>query len=158
NGLLGDDQIHVHCNHMDDDEWQALSRAGARISISPETELNMGMGDPVLRECRQHELKPTLSCDIVALCSGDMFTQMRLALAFARFADNAEVVSQNEMPDRLTYSARDALEWATINGAEALGFGDRLGSLTPGKQADLLIIGGSDSFAQHPRADAAGAV
>ena len=157
-GLLGDDQVHVHCNHMDDDEWRALADAGAKISISPETELNMGMGSPVLAECRRYGLKPTLSCDIVALCSGDLFTQMRLALAYARFVDNAEAVAEDQLPERLTYTARDALEWATINGAEALGWGDRIGSVTPGKQADLLVLGGSQSFTQHPRADAAGTV
>jgi cytosine/adenosine deaminase-related metal-dependent hydrolase len=156
-GLLGDDQVHVHCNQMDDDEWRALAAADAKISVSPETELNMGMGNPVIGECRQYGLKPTLSCDIVALNSGDLFTPMRLALAHARSVDNAVALDGGEMPERLTYRARDALDWATINGAEALGCADRIGSITPGKQADVIVLGGS-AFNQHPRADAVGTV
>ena len=45
--LLRDDQVHVHCNTLDDTEWRMLAAAGAKVSISPETELNMGMGRPV---------------------------------------------------------------------------------------------------------------
>ena len=156
-GLLGPEQIHVHCNTLSDDDWHLLARAGAKVSISPETELNMGMGRLALGKCRAFGIRPTLSCDIVSLNSGDLFSQMRLALAYQRFADNDPINQRGAMPQTLTCSARDALRWATCNGADACGLELQIGSLRPGKSADIIVVGG-DSFAGHPRHDAAGSV
>jgi cytosine/adenosine deaminase-related metal-dependent hydrolase len=156
-GLLGADQVHVHCNTLDDADWRSLAQAGAKVSISPETELNMGMGRPVFGKCREFGIAPTLSCDIISLNSGDLFTQMRLGLASQRFADNDPINRSGAMPTSLTYSARDALRWATINGADACGLASSIGSLRPGKQADVILLGG-DSFALRPRHDTAGSV
>jgi len=156
--LLGPDQVHVHCNTLDADDWRSLARAGAKVSISPETELNMGMGRLAIGTCRAHGIAPTLSCDIVSLNSGDLFTQMRLALAYQRFADNDLVNQAGRMPSTLTCTARDALAWATINGAEACGLASEIGSLRPGKLADVVVLGGGDSFAFRPRHDPAASV
>ena len=156
-GLLGADQVHVHCNTLDDADWRVLAEAGARVSISPETELNMGMGRLAFGKCREFGIKPTLSCDIVSLNSGDLFTQMRLALAYQRFVDNDVVNQSGAMPRTLTCTARDAVAWGTINGAEACGLDSEIGSLRPGKQADVILVGGH-AFGLHPRHDAAGSV
>jgi cytosine/adenosine deaminase-related metal-dependent hydrolase len=67
---------------------------------------------------------------------------MRLALASVRQADNDVVNRSGAMPERLTWRATDALRWATRNGADALGLERRIGSLTPGKDADLIVVGG----------------
>ncbi|HYB99074.1 MAG TPA: amidohydrolase family protein [Candidatus Limnocylindrales bacterium] len=154
-GLLGPEQVHVHCNTLRDDEWVRLARAGAKVSISPETELNMGMGRPVFAACERHGIKPTLSCDVISLNSGDLLTQLRMAVAFKRWADTEGMNLAGQDPIYVTVTAADALEWVTINGAEAIGQGGRIGSLTPGKQADIIIVGGP-GIAQHPRVDAAG--
>jgi cytosine/adenosine deaminase-related metal-dependent hydrolase len=156
-GLLGPEQIHVHCNTLGDDEWRLLAHAGATVSISPETELNMGMGRLALGKCCAFGIKPTLSCDIVSLNSGDLFTQMRLALAYQRFADNDAINQAGAMPTALTCTARDALSWATLNGAEACGLDSEIGSLRPGKLADVIVLGG-DGFALRPRHVAAGSI
>ncbi len=156
-GLLGADQVHIHCNALGDEEWAMLARSNAKVSISPETELNMGMGAPVFGKCRQFGIKPTLSCDIVSLNSGDLFTQMRLGLAYQRFADNDLINRSGAMPEKLSYRARDVLQWVTVNGAQACGLEAKVGSLAPGKQADLIVLGG-DSFTMRPRHDAAGSV
>jgi cytosine/adenosine deaminase-related metal-dependent hydrolase len=149
--LLGPDQVHVHCNTLDDEECSMLGDAGAKVSISPETELNMGMGRLAFEGCRGHGIRPTLSCDIVSLNSGDLFAQMRLALAWQRFADNEPVNRAGGMPRSLTYTARDALRWATHDGAEACGLESLIGSL--GKQADVIVVGGPESLALRPHAD-----
>ena len=156
-GLLGSEQVHVHCNTLDDADWTVLANAGAKVSISPETELNMGMGRLAIGKCRAFGIKPTLSCDIVSLNSGDLFTQMRLALAYQRFVDNDAVNQSGAMPGTLTVSVRDALSWGTINGAEACGLDSQVGSLRPGKQADLILVGGH-AFGLRPRHDTAGSV
>jgi cytosine/adenosine deaminase-related metal-dependent hydrolase len=154
-GLLGPDQVHVHCNGLSEPDWQALARAGAKISISVETELNMGMGRPVFAACERHGLSPTLSCDIIALNSGDMFSQLRQGLGFKRWADAETVNLLGADPARVSTTALEALRWSTVYAAEAVGLEDRIGSLTPGKQADLIIVGGPGT-AQHPVIDAAG--
>lgn len=151
-GLLDARQVHVHCNALDDEEWATLASHGAKISISPETELNMGMGRLVFAQAKKHGIKPTLSADVVSLNSGDLFHQLRMGLAFARWADTEHVNLAGSDPVEVTVTAHEALTWVTVNAAEALGMGDRIGSLTVGKQADLILVGGR-GMSQHPAAD-----
>lgn len=154
-GLIGPDQVHVHCNTLTEQEWQILARNGAKVSISVETELNMGMGRPAFAACQRHGIAPTLSCDIVSLNSGDLFSQLRQGLGFKRWADAEAINLAGADPDRVSTTALEALRWSTVNAADALGLGDRIGSLTPGKQADLIIVGGPGT-SQQPIIDAAG--
>ena len=155
--LLGSDQVHVHCNALDEDEWRLLAAAGSKVSVSPETELNMGMGRLAIGKCLELGIHPTLSCDIISLNSGDLLTQARLALAYQRFVDNDRINQSGAMPTSLSVGARDALTWATLYGAEACGLEAVVGSLRPGKQADIVVIG-RRSFALRPQHDAAGAI
>jgi len=154
-GLLGPDQVHVHCNTLTDPEWAMLARAGAKVSISVETELNMGMGRPVFAACRRHGVKPTLSCDVISLNSGDLLTQLRMGLGFSRWADTEHLNLAGTDPEKVTTTALEALEWSTVNAADAVGLGEEIGSLRAGKRADLMLVGGP-SIAQHPHLDAAG--
>ena len=154
-GLLGPDQVHVHCNALTDPEWDILARHRAKISISPETELNMGMGRLAFRAAEQRGIKPTLSADVMSLNSGDLFVQLRLALAFKRWADAEQTNLARADPQRVSTSAYQALEWTTINAAETLRLEDRIGSITVGKRADLILVGGS-AINQHPHIDPVG--
>ncbi|GAB3244627.1 amidohydrolase family protein [Nocardioides dilutus] len=154
-GLIGPDQVHVHCNTLTEDEWQVLARRGAKVSISVETELNMGMGRPAFAACERHGIAPTLSCDIISLNTGDLFAQLRQGLGFKRWADTEAINLAGADPERVSTTALEALRWSTVNAADAIGLGDRIGSLTPGKQADLIIVGGPGT-SQHPVVDAAG--
>jgi cytosine/adenosine deaminase-related metal-dependent hydrolase len=151
-GLLGPDMVHVHCNTLDDAEWTALARSGGKVSISVETELNMGMGRPVFERCRRHGLAPTLSADVISLNSGDLWHEMRFGLGWTRWEGTDATNLAGAMPEVVTTTAKEALGWSTVNAAEALGLGDRIGSLTPGKRADLQLVGGG-AFEQHPRID-----
>jgi cytosine/adenosine deaminase-related metal-dependent hydrolase len=156
-GLLDDGQVHVHCNCLSDEEFDLLAGVGAKVSISPETEIGMGMGHPVFAQCLSRGIKPTLSCDVISLNSGDMFAQMRLGLTFQRCMENDPVNVAGAMPQRFSLTVRDAIAWGTINGADAMGLGSRTGSLTPGKQADLIVIG-ADALNMTPRPEAVGSV
>jgi len=156
-GLLGPEQVHVHCNALHEEEWEALAKAGAKVSISVEAELNSGLGRPPFAQCKRHGIKPTLSCDSPALVRGDLLTQARFGLAFKRWEETEALNLARQDPMTVTAEAREALEWCTMNGAEAVGLEDKIGSLTPGKQADIIIIGGP-SIAQHPRRYTAGSV
>jgi 5-methylthioadenosine/S-adenosylhomocysteine deaminase len=156
-GMLNAEQVHVHCNALSDEELGLLADAGAKVSSTPETELQMGMGHPVIGRALALGMKPTLGCDIVSLNSGDMFAQMRIGLQFERAMENDPVIASGEMPARLRLSVRDALRWATVNGAEALGLAARTGSLSPGKQADLILVGG-EALNMTPRPEPVGSV
>jgi cytosine/adenosine deaminase-related metal-dependent hydrolase len=141
-GLLGADQVHVHCNTLDERNLRRLAENDCKVSSSPETEIQMGMGHPVIRRALEHGMRPSLSCDVVSSNSGDMFSQMRIGLQFERCMRNDGFNARNQMPDSLDLGARDALRWGTANGAHAMGLEQRIGSLTPGKQADLIVVGG----------------
>ncbi|WP_345420203.1 amidohydrolase family protein [Pseudonocardia xishanensis] len=150
--LLGPDMVHVHCNTLDDAEWEALARSGGKVSISVETELNMGMGRPVFERCRRHGLAPTLSADVISLNSGDLWHELRFGLGWTRWEGTDAVNLAGAMPEAVTTTAKEAMAWSTVNAADALGLGDRIGSLTPGKRADLQLVGGG-AVEQHPRID-----
>ncbi len=149
-GLLGSDFVHIHCLALDPEEWQLLADAGVNVSIAPETEMHMGMGWPVFGQCRHHGLEPSLSCDVISLNSGDIISQARLGLAAIRFEDNSLLNARNEMPTELTVSCRDAYRWASVNGARHCGLGETVGTLSPGKQADVVVIGNPMSFTGQP--------
>jgi cytosine/adenosine deaminase-related metal-dependent hydrolase len=140
--LLCAEQVHVHCNTLDERDFRRLAENACKISSSPETEIQMGMGHPVIRRALELGMRPSLSCDIASSNSGDMFSQMRIGLQFERCMRNDSFNARNRMPDRLDLTVRDALGWGTANGAHALGLEGRVGSLTPGKQADVIVIGG----------------
>jgi len=139
-GLLGSDTTYIHCCHFSDEEWQLVKDTGGKISIAPQVELSMGHGWPPLLRARRLGLRPSLSIDVVTTAPGDMFTQMRAAFAADRARVHAEKYEPNEQVPKDVLTARDVLEAATIDGAYAAGVEDRTGSLTPGKQADIVII------------------
>jgi 5-methylthioadenosine/S-adenosylhomocysteine deaminase len=143
-GLLGPDQLHVHCNTCSADEFGYLADAGCTIVCTPDTEMQMGMGHPAFLEAARHGILCTSGCDIITLNGGDLIGQLRLGLQDARVRANDAFNKRGEMPLRLGTSSMDALAWGTINGAKALGLDSRIGSLEPGKQADILIISGAE--------------
>jgi len=140
--LLRPQQIHVHCNTLSPRDLRRLADHGCKVSSSPETEMQMGMGHPIIGRAIDAGIRPSLSCDVISCNSGDMFSQMRLALQSERCEHNAGYNQRHEMPPKLRFSVRDALRWATVNGAHSLGMESRIGTLTPGKQADIIVIGG----------------
>jgi len=79
--------------------------------------------------------------DVESVISGDMFSVARVALTIQRALDNSVVRRESDtIPSTSTIRLREALKWVTIQGARMLGLEDRIGSLTPGKQADLVMI------------------
>jgi cytosine/adenosine deaminase-related metal-dependent hydrolase len=153
--LLGAEQVHVHCNTLDARNLRRLADNDCKVSCSPETEIQMGMGHPVIRRALELGMRPSLSCDVVSSNSGDMFSQMRIALQFERCMRNDVFNARDQMPEHLDLGVRDALRWGTANGAHAMGLEQRVGSLVPGKQADVIVIGGG-GLNMVPMADPVG--
>lgn len=139
-GLLDHRQVHVHCNACTDRELDLLAGAGASVSLTPETELQMGMGFPIFARALTRGLVPSLGCDIVSNNRGDLFAQMRLGLQAERARANQPTLDSLAMPEELTLGVRDVLRFATLGGAEALGMDSAVGSIEPGKAADLMLL------------------
>lgn len=130
-GFLGPDVQIVHATHAGAEDFALLKQAGSPLSISPWTELEVGYGLPALPAMAASGVEMGLSVDNMVLAGrADMFDVMRLTADLA--AGMAE--TQSALPDRRV------LEWATIGGARGLGLGDVVGSLTPGKRADVVAV------------------
>ncbi len=136
---LGADTTYIHCCYFSDEEWGLVQASQGTISIAAQVETQMGHGWPPVMKALAHGLRPSLSIDVVTTVPGDMFTQMRAAFGSERARMNAEFWQQ-DVPAEGLLTARQLLEMATINGAHTAGVEDRTGSLTPGKQADIVLI------------------
>jgi cytosine/adenosine deaminase-related metal-dependent hydrolase len=137
-GLLGPDLTLVHGNEFTADELRLVAEAGAWVSSSPETELQMGLGAPSLRPMRDAAMRPTVSVDVVAAASGDLRVQLRLLLQTQRALDHAAGLAEPLLP------LSTVLPYATTHAAASLGLADEIGTLTPGRQADLVLIDRAD--------------
>jgi cytosine/adenosine deaminase-related metal-dependent hydrolase len=105
--------------------------------------MQMGHGWPPVAKARSYGLRPSLSIDVVTTVPGDMFTEMRCAFAAERWRSNDSVWKSEDPLPEATLTARDMLTMATLDGAHVAGLEARTGSLTPGKQADVVVIDGS---------------
>ena len=142
-GLLGPDTTYIHSCYLSDDEWRLVRESGGFISVAPQVESQMGHGAPPTARAIKEGLRPSLSIDVVTTVPGDMFTQIRAAFATDREKVNARCWADDvDIPDDMLTAAA-MLEVATRNGAHVAGLEDRTGSLTPGKQADVVVIDGS---------------
>jgi len=139
-GLLGPDVIYVHCNTCTNDELRLIADSGGSVSISPRVEMNMGHGYPATGRLVAAGIQPSLSIDVVSAVGGSIFAEMRGTLEAERGWQNHMALERGEWPGNLALTTRDVVRMATIEGARALGMEDRIGSLTPGKQADILML------------------
>jgi cytosine/adenosine deaminase-related metal-dependent hydrolase len=139
-GLLGPDTTYVHCCHFSEDEWGLVRDSGGTISVAPQVEMQMGHGWPPLRKALRLGLRPSLSIDVVTTVPGDMFTQMRAAFGVDRGRVNEAAYGPNEQVPKDVLTARELLQAATLDGAYTAGLESVTGSLTPGKQADVVIL------------------
>ncbi|MEW2120900.1 amidohydrolase family protein [Streptomyces sp. NPDC005474] len=137
-GLLGDDLLFIHCCTSDDDELRMLADSGASASVSAAIEAVLpGLGVPATARLLAHGIRPSLSVDTEATVAGDMFNVMRAAIA----AHGIGLSLQPEIYEKLpSFTPADLLAFATIEGARASGLDHITGSITPGKDADLIVL------------------
>ncbi len=125
-GLLDDRTTVVHGNDLSDDQLVLLAGAGCSVSISPDVELKMGFAPLVTGRALAAGIRPSLSVDDCLSAGGDLFGAMRTALA----------------AERGGVTTRDVLGFATVDGARACG--RDTGSLTVGRDADLILLDAED--------------
>jgi cytosine/adenosine deaminase-related metal-dependent hydrolase len=144
-GLLGDNINIVHGHALDDAQLQRFCELGMSFSAAAENEMTQGHGHPITGRLRRFGRNPSLGVDLESVLSGDMLTQARVALGVQRSLDNvAYREAHGAIAPGASVSTRDALGWATVEGARMLKQLDRIGSLAPGKQADLVLVRADD--------------
>jgi cytosine/adenosine deaminase-related metal-dependent hydrolase len=131
-GVLGPNLVAAHCVTLEPDEIGILADRGVAVAHCPRSNALLGCGIAPLRELLDRRITVGLGTDSPASApSFDMFDELRAALTFAR--------AREQRPDALT--ASEALELATLGSAAALGLDQEIGSLEPGKRADLTVVG-----------------
>ncbi len=144
-GLLGPKHNLVHGNLLDDAELKVIVDSGVSVTSSATVELASRGAEPLIRRVLALGGFPSIGSDIEVSVAGDMFHVMRYALQTTRLFSNLERQANGLPPsEKAEFFSRDALKWATINNAKALCMEDRIGSLTPGKQADIIMLNSKD--------------
>jgi 5-methylthioadenosine/S-adenosylhomocysteine deaminase len=135
--LLGPDTTYIHCTDSTDEELDLIKETGGTASVAPYVEMLMGHGPPPTGKLLQRGVPVSLSVDVVSSVPGEMFTQMRTALVHDRIGAFTDTPDEAFAP---TLTHKDVLELATIGGARACALENRVGSLAPGKQADIVLL------------------
>jgi cytosine/adenosine deaminase-related metal-dependent hydrolase len=144
-GLLGPQINIVHGHALSDAQLKRFCDLGMSFSAAAENEMTQGHGHPITGRLRALGKAPSLGVDLESVLSGDMLTQARVALGMQRSLDNAAYrEAHGSIPPTSTIRTREALQWVTVEGARMLGQLDRIGTLAPGKQADLVLIRADD--------------
>ena len=144
-GLVGAGINIVHGNDLPDDLLDRLVDLGVSFSVTPENEMIQGHGFPITGRLLKRGVRPTIGIDLESVLAGDLLSVARVALSMQRALDNAESrKASGTIPATTTIPVREALRWITTEGARMLGREHQIGSLTPGKLADLVIINASD--------------
>lgn len=137
-GQFGPDCIFIHMTGMSDMAWKKAAEAGAHVSLSVPIEMQMRHGIPPIQKCLDLGMLPSLSSDVECTMTADPFTQMRSALTLQRMFAN-DLALRGESYPRLL-SAADVIGMATLGGAKGLRLDHKTGRLTPGKEADIVLL------------------
>jgi len=131
-GLLGADVLLAHAVHLTDEDITLIAEAGSPVAHCPKSNAKLGSGVARVPEMLASGVKVSLGTDSAASNNKlDMFEEMRAAV----------LVQRATRADAPVLTADDVLRMATLGGAEALGLGNSVGSLEPGKKADIIVVG-----------------
>lgn len=161
-GLLGPDHNIGHGNGFEDDELRIVLDAGVTITATNVNESLNYEKPAMLGRLVKLGATPSLGTDCDPYFNGSMLRVLHHAFLHQRDLDNRSLFKLGEWPAKTEHSTltRDAIYWATMGGAKAFGLDRKIGSITPGKQADLIMIDGRgpNIFPALPGGSAAHAV
>jgi cytosine/adenosine deaminase-related metal-dependent hydrolase len=157
-GYLTDKLRHVHVTTLSEDSYLKIAASGGQGSVSTESECSAGQGYPSSWALRQYGIPVSLSMDTSVWWSADMFASMRATLNADRAREHQVAHERGDTVTNLQLRADDVVRYATQGGADHIGLGDRIGSITPGKQADLVLLHNDSSPVMHPVLNPAGHV
>ena len=153
---LKDDTTYIHCCTLNDTEWKLIKDTGGTISIAGYVETLMGHGNPPTQKAIDLGIRPSLSVDVETSVPNDFFTQMRTVFSLQKNEVWARRLAGDKNPPKFL-TVREVLEFATIEGARANGLDKKIGTLTPGKEADIILLR-TDRLNVMPMNNAVGAV
>ncbi|MEI9987989.1 MAG: amidohydrolase family protein [Aliidongia sp.] len=157
-GVLGSHNIFNHCTRVPQETWQLFADAGVNITVNPRSDALFGFDDEsfAYQQAIDHGLTPALGIDLDTAFGSDLFGEMhalfgqqRSAMRYRRFRGEANVPAP--------ISVEAVLKAATVNGARAAGLEGSIGTLTPGKQADIIMVR-TDGVAVFPVTNAVGTI
>ena len=130
-GVVGPRLIAVHAVHLEDTELEVMAREGVSVAHCPSSNLKLASGVAPVSAMRSRGIRVGLGTDGAASNNRlDLFTEARTAALIAKAASG----------DAAAIPAAEAIEMATIEPARALGLDRRIGSIAPGKAADLIAV------------------
>jgi cytosine/adenosine deaminase-related metal-dependent hydrolase len=138
-GLLKNDTTYIHCTTLNDTEIQMIVDTGGSISLAAPVEMMMGHGMVPTQKFLDRGLRPSLSVDVETNVPNDMFTQMRAVISL-QHAQTFDQILGGKIITPSMVTTRDVIEFATIEGARANGLDHKIGTLTPGKEADIIML------------------
>jgi 5-methylthioadenosine/S-adenosylhomocysteine deaminase len=138
-GLLQPGDEYIHCTHLSGIAWRLIRDTGGHVSLAPPIEMAMGHGMPAIQDALDHGIRPSLSSDVDVTMAQDPFTIMRSAFTLQRLMVLQRTRNGELAPPRLI-TCRDVLEFATIEGARCALLDRKIGTLTPGKEADIVML------------------
>ncbi|MGO9221943.1 MAG: amidohydrolase family protein [Streptosporangiaceae bacterium] len=149
-GFMTPSTISVHAATLTRDSYHRIAATGGTASVSTESEQSAGQGYPPTWQLREHDIPVSLSMDTSVWWSGDLFSAMRATLGADRSREHLEAHGRQETVTHCHLRAEDVVDWATRGGARALGLDSVVGSLEPGKKADIVLIKNDASPVMFP--------
>ena len=140
-GVLGPHNIFNHCTRIPRETWKLFGAAGVNVTVNPRSDALFGFDDEsfAYQQAIDHGLAPALGIDLDTAFGSDLFGEMhalfgqqRSAMRYRRFRGEAGVPAP--------ISVEAVLRAATVDGARAAGLESEVGALTPGKQADIIMV------------------
>ena len=138
-GRFGPGNILIHMTGMSDAALRTAKAARSAVSLAVPIETSMRHGMPPLLKAIDVGLQPSLSTDVECTTTADLFAQMRSMLTLQRALVNQMAIDKRANGPALLTS-RDVIRFATVEGARTLGLADKVGKLTPGKEADIILL------------------
>jgi 5-methylthioadenosine/S-adenosylhomocysteine deaminase len=126
-----------HNNHLNDSDLELMAKAGLGLCTCPDSECGMGLGPLMARRFVELGGAASLGVDVACFVQADVLKQARLLLQAERkrMADELGAV-----PREIGWTTRAVLDMLTLTGARSLGLEHEIGSLTPGKRADVIVV------------------
>jgi cytosine/adenosine deaminase-related metal-dependent hydrolase len=156
--LLRSDNTYNHCNGWTDDIWRRVRDSGGTVNVCPRSDPQYGLseGIPAFQKALDNGIRPAFSIDNETSYGTDMFTEMRVAFNIQRAMATNRAFNRDPKPPAMV-TVQEVLECATLSGAANAGLLARCGSLTPGKEADIVMIR-TDDINLYPSNHAIGTV
>ncbi|PWU54209.1 amidohydrolase [Micromonospora sp. S4605] len=149
-GFMTPSTVYVHAATLTADSYHRIAATGGSVSVSTESEQSAGQGYPPTWQLCHHDIPVSLSMDTSVWWSGDLFSAMRTTLGADRSREHLEAHTRQDTVTHCRLRAEQVVDWATRGGSRALGLDAVVGSLEPGKKADLVLIKNDRSPVMFP--------